>query len=144
MDIKRTLAPTKEQLEEINWLDIAKHIYTNIYKPIFNSCNNSKIKKTINLLIRGMKQLDNKDTTTSEYLYIRKLYLTDKQKLFEYLQECLYIEAKVKLPKKQLQSIDLKKPTKEQLDKQLEELKELEQRGIIDKSVIDRFIEKTK
>ena len=142
MDIKRTLAPTKEQLEEINWLEIAKHIYTNIYKPIFDTCNNSKIKKTINLLIRGMKQLDNKDTTTNEYLYIRKLYLTDKQKLFEYLQECLYLEAGVKLPKNKPQN--LKKPSKEQLDKQLEELKELEEHGIIDKSVIDRFIEKTK
>ena len=144
MDIKRTLAPTKEQLEEINWLEIAKYIYTNIYKPIFDSCNNSKVKHTINLLIRGMKQLTEEETTTTEFMYIRKLYLIDKQKLFLYLQECLYLEAKVKLPKKQPQSIDLKKPSKEQLDKQLEELKELEQHGIIDKSVIDRFIEKTK
>ena len=142
MDIKRTLAPTKEQLEEINWLDIAKHIYTNIYKPIFDSCNNSNVRKTINLLIKGMKQLTEEETTTTEFMYIRKLYLSDKQKLFEYLQECLYLEAGVKLPKKQPQ--DLKKPSKEQLDKQLEELKELEQHGIIDKSVIDRFIEITK
>lgn len=134
--------PTNEQLLSVDWLQIAKHIYTNIYRVIFDSCNNIRVRKTINLLIRGMKQLDNKDTTTNEYLYIRKLYLTDKQKLFEYLQECLYLEAGVKLPKKQPQ--DLKKPSKEQLDKQLEELKELERLEVIDKSVINTFIEITK
>lgn len=134
--------PTKEQLLSVDWLQIAKYIYTNIYRPIFDSCDNSNVRKTINLLIRGMKQLDNDDTTTVEYIHLRKLYLTDKEQLFEYLQECLYLEAKVKLSKNK--PIDLKKPSKEQLDKQLEELKEMEQLEVIDKSVIDRFIEKTK
>ena len=134
--------PTNEQLLSVKWLEIAKYIYTNIYRVIFDSCDNSNIRKTINLLIRGMKQLTEEETTTTEFMYLRYLYLTDKQELFEIMQECLYKEAKVELPKKQPQ--DLKKPSKEQLDKQLEELKELEQHGIIDKSVIDRFIEKTK
>ena len=134
--------PTKWTLLSVKWLEIAKYIYTNIYRVIFDSCDNSNIRKTINLLIRGMKQLTEEETTTTEFMYLRYLYLTDKQELFEIMQECLYKEAKVELPKKQPQ--DLKKPSKEQLDKQLEELKELEQHGIIDKSVIDRFIEKTK
>lgn len=142
MDIKRTLAPTNEQLEEINWLEIAKHIYTNIYKPIFDSCDNSNVRKTINLLIRGMKQLTEEETTTTEFMYLRYLYLTDKEQLFEVMQECLYKEAKAPLHK--AKHLDLKSPSKEQLDKQLEELKELERLEVIDKSVIDRFIEITK
>lgn len=132
----------EEQALSIDWIEIAEYIYKNIYRPIYDSCNNVKVKKTINKLIKGMKQLTNDDTTTVEYIHLRKLYLSDKDELFNYLQECLYKEAKVKLPKKQPQ--DLKKPTQESLDKQLEELKEMERLGIIDKSVIDRFIEKTK
>lgn len=132
----------EEQALSIDWLEIAEYIYKHIYRPIYDSCNNVKVKKTINKLIKGMKQLSNDDTTTIEYIHLRKLYLSDKDGLFEYLQECLYKEAKVKLPKNKPQ--DLKKPTQESLDKQLEELKELEEHGIIDKSVIDRFIEITK
>lgn len=134
----------EEQALSIDWLEIAEYIYKHIYRPIYDSCNNVKVKKTINKLIKGMKQLTNDDTTTVEYIHLRKLYLSDKDGLFEYLQECLYKEAKVKLPKKQPQSIDLKKPTQESLDKQLEELKEMERLGVIDKSVIDTFLEKTK
>lgn len=134
--------PTNEQLLSVDWLQIAKYIYTNIYRPIFDSCNNSNVRKTINLLIRGIKQLTEEETTTNEFMYIRYLYLSDKQKLFEYLKECLYLEAKAPLPKNKPQ--DLKKPSKEQLDKQLTQLKEMEQLEVIDKSVIDTFIEKTK
>lgn len=132
----------EEQALSIDWIEIAEYIYKHIYRPIYDSCNNVKVKKTINKLIKGMKQLTNDDTTTVEYIHLRKLYLSDKDGLFEYLQECLYKEAKVKLPKNKPQ--DLKKPTQESLDKQLEELKELYRLEVIDKSVIDTFIEKTK
>lgn len=134
--------PTNEQLLSVDWLQIAKYIYTNIYRVIFDSCDNSNVRKTINLLIRGMKQLTEEETTTTEFMYLRYLYLTDKQELFDYLEECLYKEAKAPLHK--AKHLDLKKPTQEQLDKQLEELKEMEQLGIIDKSVINQFIEITK